>query len=103
MKKPDPLKLSRRDLLAGTAATALTTTGPRSASAQGGASAGQAVLEAPITSKVALNVNGVLRELELDTRTTLLDLLREHLQLTGSKKGCDQGQCGACTVLINGR
>ena len=54
-------------------------------------------------SKVSLNVNGTLRELELDTRTTLLDSLREHLQLTGSKKGCDQGQCGACTVLVNGR
>jgi xanthine dehydrogenase YagT iron-sulfur-binding subunit len=53
--------------------------------------------------KVAFNVNGKPRELELDTRTTLLDALREHLQLTGSKKGCDQGQCGACTVMIGGR
>ncbi|MES2573220.1 MAG: aldehyde dehydrogenase iron-sulfur subunit PaoA [Verrucomicrobiota bacterium] len=53
--------------------------------------------------KVALSVNGKLRELELDTRTTLLDALREHLHLTGSKKGCDQGQCGACTVMVDGR
>ena len=53
--------------------------------------------------KVAFNVNGKPSELELDTRTTLLDALREHLKLTGSKKGCDQGQCGACTVLIGGR
>jgi xanthine dehydrogenase YagT iron-sulfur-binding subunit len=53
--------------------------------------------------KVSLNVNGKARELELDTRTTLLDALREHLRLTGSKKGCDQGQCGACTVMLGGR
>jgi len=52
---------------------------------------------------VALTVNGEPRELELDPRTSLLDALREHLHLTGTKKGCDHGQCGACTVLINGR
>ena len=105
MKKPDNnLKLSRRHLLAGTAASIALTTGPIRARAQGGEPVAQsAAIEAPVTSKVALNVNGVLRELELDTRTTLLDSLREHLKLTGSKKGCDQGQCGACTVLVNGR
>lgn len=53
--------------------------------------------------EVDLTVNGMRRPARLDTRTTILDTLREHLGLPGTKKGCDHGQCGACTVLINGR
>jgi xanthine dehydrogenase YagT iron-sulfur-binding subunit len=57
----------------------------------------------PPVVPVRLRVNGTDQAVDLDPRTTLLDALREHLHLTGSKKGCDHGQCGACTVLINGR
>jgi len=53
--------------------------------------------------KVSLNVNGKVKSLSVDSRMTLLDMLRERLQLTGSKKGCDHGQCGACTVIVNGK
>jgi xanthine dehydrogenase YagT iron-sulfur-binding subunit len=59
--------------------------------------------EAPVLAGLRLRVNGIERELTIDTRTSLLDLLREHLNLAGAKKGCDHGQCGACTILIDGR
>ena len=59
--------------------------------------------DVPHHADISLSINGADRALSLDTRTTLLDALREHLGLTGSKKGCDHGQCGACTVLVDGR
>jgi len=55
------------------------------------------------TVDVSIEINGVLHQLQLEPRVTLLDLLRERLHLTGSKKGCDYGQCGACTVHVNGK
>lgn len=97
MTDPGNLNITRRRLMAGSAASAAAITVPLRVEAQLPAEA------APPKAKVALDVNGTRHELELDTRTSLLDALREHLKLNGSKKGCDQGQCGACTVLVDGR
>jgi xanthine dehydrogenase YagT iron-sulfur-binding subunit len=88
--------LNRRDLLIAGAASAAVTL-PSAAAAQGVAEA------APTVATITLDVNGRSETLQCDTRTSLLDALRENLHLTGSKKGCDQGQCGACTVLVDGR
>ena len=91
------MKITRRTLLSGTAGLAVIGVEDPALSAN--------VSRPPASGTVAvtLTVNRKSKELRLDTRVTVLDALRENLHLTGSKKGCDQGQCGACTVLIDGQ
>jgi xanthine dehydrogenase YagT iron-sulfur-binding subunit len=89
--------ITRRDLLIASAASVVATRAPSVIGAP------TADARPPAMMNVSFNVNGQPRQLKVDTRTTLLDALRENLHLTGTKKGCDHGQCGACTVIVDGR
>ena len=96
-------EVTRRELLELTAATGAVLVGGKVLPGAASQAAAQSNSMAPAPLDVVLRVNGTEHRLALDPRTTLLDALREHLQLTGSKKGCGLGQCGACTVLMDGR
>jgi xanthine dehydrogenase YagT iron-sulfur-binding subunit len=91
---------NRRAFIGGAASSAAL---PLVAKAAGDAQSATAAPDPGLPVAVNLQVNGTARPLNIDARTTLLDALREHVGLTGSKKGCDHGQCGACTVMIGGR
>jgi xanthine dehydrogenase YagT iron-sulfur-binding subunit len=101
MSSPPLPRADRRSFLKATASAAATPFLVRAACAEGSPAQARAGAHEPVD--VTLHVNGRDHQLSFDARTSLLDLLRERLGLTGSKKGCDHGQCGACTVLLDGR
>src|SRR3954452_20472724 len=96
------LQATRRGLITAAVASAASINAPGGGGSRA-AAASASEPEVPAMTKGSFRINGHDRSLDLDTRTTLLEMLREHLQLTGSKKGCDHGQCGACTVMVEGR